>query len=104
MLLHLLPVKPDVHVADGEDTEGFGVIWGGLELGFVVDDVVACVGELFIVILLLISVRRSNAGAVVEIELLGATTEKDIRASPVLEKLLAFVRCCKDRHILTVQV
>jgi len=68
-----------------------------LELGVVVDDVVACVGELFIVILLLISVGRSDAGTVVEVELRGTTTEEDIRSTPILAKLLAFVPCCKDR-------
>jgi len=60
-------------------------------LGFIIDDGVACVGEFFVVILLLIRVRRSNAGTVVEVELLGTTTKEDIRASPVLEKLLAVV-------------
>lgn len=57
-------------------------------MGVVVDDVVACVGELFVVILLLISVRRSNAGAVVGVELLSTTTKEDIRSSPVLGELL----------------
>jgi hypothetical protein len=70
-------VEPLGHVGGGKDTESLLSRFGGKQGGAVLDDLVALLGELLVVVLALIS-HTTERG---RIELLGTTTEDNINGS-----------------------